>query len=220
MANAAPVEFDLKQPGDDDGYQRQRVPASSLQTGSATSRHQHPPSAQIDAGSNTGDPISQLQVSFGEAVNPVDADSPAVYELRQAGTNGFGSTDDVIYPVSPQYTPPSNVAANRFSSQSSALGTVTLGINGLSAAGLPVGNYKLTIFSNATASIHDLAGLMLDGDGNGNPGGDFVRTFAIVPPQADVEVAVAVDNKLPIEGSTIHYTATVSDAAGRASRPA
>ena len=211
LSNAAPVEFDLKKPGIVD-IGAIEFPASSLQTAPPAVTSTFP--AQIDAGSNTGDPISQLQISFGEAVNPTDANSPAVYELRKAGTNGFGSTDDVIYSLSPQYTPPSNVAANRFSSQTSAPGTVTLGINGLSAAGLPAGNYKLTIFSNATASIHDLAGLMLDGNGDGIPGGDFVRTFAIVPPQADVAVAVSVDNKLPIEGSTIHYTVTVSDAAG------
>ena len=55
---------------------------------------------------------------------------------------------------------------------------------------------------------------MLDGDGDGMPGGDFVRTFSIVPPQADVAVAVAVDNEQPIEGSTIHYTVTLNDSAG------
>ena len=55
---------------------------------------------------------------------------------------------------------------------------------------------------------------MLDGDGDGVPGGDFVRTFSIVPPQADVAVAVAVDHAAPIEGSTIHYTVTLDDSAG------
>ncbi len=210
LSNAAAVEFDLKTPGIVD-VGAIEFPASSLQTVPPAVTGTFP--TQVDSGSDTGDPISQLQVTFAEDVNPVDADSPAVYELRKAGTSGFDSTDDVIYQVTPLYTPATDASTGTVATQAAG-GVVTLTINGLSAAGLPVGNYKLTIFSNGAASIHDLAGLMLDGDGDGVPGGDFVRTFSIVPPQADVAVAVTVDNALPIEGSTIHYTVTLSDSAG------
>ena len=139
LSNVAPVAFAVNTPGIVD-IGAIEFPASSLQTAPPVVTSTFP--AQVDAGSNTGDPISQLQLSFGENVNPKDADSPAVYELRKAGTNGFGSTDDVIYSLSPQYAPPPNESANTFTNQSSAAGTVTLGINGLSAAGLPVGEIQ------------------------------------------------------------------------------
>jgi hypothetical protein len=56
---------------------------------------------------------------------------------------------------------------------------VTIGIGGLTAAGLPGGTYRFTIFSNARSSIHGTNGLSLDGDGNGAPGGNYVRTFTV-----------------------------------------
>ena len=140
LSNAAPVEFDVNTPGIVD-IGAIEFPVSSLQTAPPAVTGTFP--AQIGAGSNTGDPITQLQVSFGEDLNPLDADSPAIYELRKAGTNGFGSTDDVIYPVTPQYTPESSAATGTFTSQSSTGGVVTLDINGLSSAGLPVGNLQV-----------------------------------------------------------------------------
>ena len=44
---------------------------------------------------------------------------------------------------------------------------------------LPDGFYRITVYSNLGASVHDLAGLRLDGDGDGSPGGDFVRNFSL-----------------------------------------
>ena len=44
------------------------------------------------AASGTTFSFTQFQVSFSKPVNPIDADSPAAYELREAGSNGFGSS--------------------------------------------------------------------------------------------------------------------------------
>jgi uncharacterized repeat protein (TIGR01451 family) len=126
--------------------------------------------------------------------------TPAAHELRKAGSNGFGSPDDTVYPLISRYT--------------TGATTATLDIGGLSGGGLPVGDYRFTIFSTPATSIHDLAGLTLDGDGNGIPGGNYVRTFTIQPPQADLNVSVAVDNPKAIEGGTVNFTVTVDNNAG------
>src|SRR5262249_32971669 len=111
-------------------------------------------------------PTDQLRVTFSEDVNPIDANAPSVYELRKAGSGGFGSPDDVVYALTPHYTPGDP--------------TVPLDIGGLAGGKLPEGTYRLTITSNTGTSIHDLAGLRLDGDGDGTPGGNYVRTFTVV----------------------------------------
>ena len=109
--------------------------------------------------------FAQLRVSFTKPVNSIDADSSAAYELRKAGSQGFGSTDDVVYSLTPLYSLNDN--------------TVTLSINGLGSGNLPPGNYRFTIFSNNADSIHDLSGNALDGDGDGVAGGAFTRTFTL-----------------------------------------
>ncbi|HEV3345215.1 MAG TPA: right-handed parallel beta-helix repeat-containing protein, partial [Pirellulales bacterium] len=196
LNNAASVEFDQRPGIVDIGAIEFR--ASSLQT--------TPPSviaiapAVVASGGSTGDPIHSLQVTLSEQVNPLDANSPAVYELRNAGANGFGSSDDVVYVLEPHYIPGST--------------STTLVIDGLPAGELPVGNYRFTITSGTDTSIHDLAGLRLDGDGDGTPGGNYVRTFSIVPPQADLNVTESVDRSLAIEGELLHFTTTVDDVAG------
>ena len=47
--------------------------------------------ARCVANSGTGFSFTQLQVSFSKPVNPFDADSTAVYELREAGSNGLAA---------------------------------------------------------------------------------------------------------------------------------
>jgi hypothetical protein len=109
----------------------------------------------------------QITVTFSEGINPIDARAPASYELRGAGPNGaFDDGDDVVYPLTPQYTTGT---------------TVTIGVP--VAVGLvPVGNYRFTIFSSAATSIHDLGGLALDGDGSGGELGNYVRVFKVIEP--------------------------------------
>jgi hypothetical protein len=123
--------------------------------------------AAIDAGGNTSVAITTFAISFSKDVNPIDADAAAVYDLRKAGSHGFGSADDVVYALTPHYTAGSDV--------------VTLAIAGLGSTGLPSGNYRLTLTSNANTSIHDLEGFRLDGNADGLEGGDYVRTFVVLP---------------------------------------
>jgi hypothetical protein len=153
--------------------------------------------AAVNAAGDTGGKVNAIKLIFSEDVNPIDAAAPAVYELRKAGSQGFGSADDVIYTPLPQYVPGSAI--------------VTLGIGGLGGAGLPLGQYRLTVTSNTNTSVHDLAGLRLDGDANGSEDGDYVRIFTIVAPTNDLSVSQLVDNPAPFEGTTIHYTVTVNN---------
>ncbi len=156
----------------------------------------------VGAGGDTGGKINAIELQFSEDVNAIDASAAAVYELRKAGSSGFGSTDDVIYSLAPMYTPGSPVA--------------TLQINGLGGAGLPAGQYRLTVTSNPNTSIHDLAGLRLDGDADGGEGGNYVRTFSVIPAVADLSVSLIVDNPNPSEGMNVQYTVTVSHLSGPA----
>jgi autotransporter-associated beta strand protein len=105
-------------------------------------------------------PLSQIAVTFSEEPNPIDARATANYELRRAVNGVFDDSDDVVYKLTPQYTLGSDL--------------VQLYIAG---GPLPAGTYRLIV--RGTTSIHDLAGLKLDGDGNGAAGGDYVRTFVV-----------------------------------------
>jgi hypothetical protein len=107
--------------------------------------------------------VSSIVVTFSEPVNPVDANAVAEYDLRSAGPDGiFNTSDDVVYVITPAYTPGST--------------TVTLNFAG---GPLPSGIYRLQILSSGNSTIHDLAGQALDGDSNGTAGGTYSRTFTI-----------------------------------------
>ena len=135
----------------------------------------------------TGFSFTGLQLTFSEPVNAIDADSTAVYQLDQAGSSGFGSPNDVIYPLTPQYNSTNN--------------TVTLTVDGLNDGSLPAGDYELTVFSTATDTIHDLSGNALDGDDNGTAGGNFVRTFSLSGAQP--VVTGVSPNAGPVSGGTL-----------------
>ena len=90
----------------------------------------------VGTSGDTGGKVNAVKLLFSEDVNAIDASTAAVYELRKSGLNGFGSADDVIYSLTGQYTPGSPVA--------------TLKINGLNGAGLPVGQFRLTVTSDST----------------------------------------------------------------------
>ncbi len=143
-------------------------------------------------------PFSQFQVTFSEPLNPIDASAPALYELIEAGSQGFGSPDDVIYSLTPMYTQGGTV--------------VTLLIGGLDGGTLPAGTYEFTIISNATSSIHDLSGNALDGSGDGSPGSDYVRIFTIGGTPTTTVVTPATDS-VP-DGQSAEFTATVSSTNG------
>ena len=96
-------------------------------------------------------------------MNSVDASSASTYTLVGAGADGvFGTSDDVTYALTPQYSAGST--------------QVTL-VN--PAGALAGGLYRLTVVAAATGGIHDVNGLLLDGDNNGTAGGNYVRTFTV-----------------------------------------
>ncbi len=118
------------------------------------------PTAIHDAG-GTSLTVSQIDVTFSEPLNSIDAIAPANYGLRGAGDDGvFNNGDDNLYGLTPSYVPGSTL--------------VTLAVGG---GALPDGRFRLTI--SGTSSIHDASGLRLDGDGDGAAGGDYVRTFTV-----------------------------------------
>jgi hypothetical protein len=122
--------------------------------------------AGIQAGSGTVS-FGQLILSFSEGVNPIDARAAASYELRSAGPDGvFDDGDDAVYGLTPQYT-------------ASAVVTINVAVAG---GLLPLGKYRFTAFSNSSTSIHDLAGLALDGNADGAERGNYVRVFSVVVP--------------------------------------
>ncbi len=106
---------------------------------------------------------TQLTVVFSQTPNDIDAAASSLYQLRGAGPDGvFGTSDDVVYTVTASYQTGTN--------------QVVLAVNG---GALPPGLYQLTILSSASGSVHNLAGVELDGDDNGTPGGNYVTTFTI-----------------------------------------
>ena len=127
------------------------------------------PSALQNGGVVAG-PISQLQLTFNEEINPIDARSPAAYELRGAGANNtFGDADDVVYVLTPTYVP----------GQNSVVLTAALSTGPLPIGGLPAGLYRMTVLASIASSIHDLSGNRLDGNADGNEGDNYVRQFKV-----------------------------------------
>ncbi len=116
-------------------------------------------------------PIADVRLTFTEEMNPIDARSPAAYELRGAGINGlFNDADDIVYVLTPGYTPGQNTVVLVPSLSSGALPGGTL----------PTGLYRVTVLANITSSLHDLSGNRLDGNGDGNEGDNYVRQFKVV----------------------------------------
>ncbi|MBW8891722.1 MAG: tandem-95 repeat protein, partial [Burkholderiales bacterium] len=147
-------------------------------------------------GGTTALAFSAVQIDFSEALNGVSARSPANYELRAAGADGqFDTGDDVVVKLSPFYSFPET--------------SLTLNFGGV----LAEGKYRLTL--SGTKAIFDTAGNPLDGDANGTPGGDYVRTFTIdrstnhAPVASPATVGVA-------ENGSIEITLAATDADGDA----
>jgi hypothetical protein len=120
---------------------------------------------QIHSSGTPAGPITSITLTFSEPLNRIDAAALANYELRGAGPdNTLDTGDDVIYTLSPSYVDGST--------------QVTLDVVGTP---LISGLARLSVFTNAITSNgpHDRSGVLLDGDANGTPGGNYVRTFRI-----------------------------------------
>ncbi|MEA3368161.1 MAG: PKD domain-containing protein, partial [Planctomycetota bacterium] len=115
--------------------------------------------SSVDAGGVFAGALGDIVLAFSEPLNRIDAVTPANYELVEAGPSGaFDDGDDVTYDLTPHYVTGETV--------------VTLEID---AGLLPNGLYRLT--ARGEASLRDVAGNRLDGDGDGAEGGDYVRLF-------------------------------------------
>ncbi len=105
----------------------------------------------------------------------MDALAASDYQLVGAGPDGiFGTSDDITYALTPQAVAGSN--------------QVTLNVT---AGSLPPGLYRLTVLAGATGGIHDVNGLLLDGDANGTAGGNYVRTFTVTAAALNITTANA-----------------------------
>ena len=145
---------------------------------------------------------TDVRLTFSEELNPIDARSPAAYELRGAGSdNTFDTVDDVVYKLNPQYAAGQN--------------TVILELED-TVSPLPLGTYRLTAFGTASTSLYDLAGNRFDGDGSGTPGGNYFRTFKVIDNNGPVAngQTVTTNEDTPksitlsgsdIEGSSLNY---------------
>jgi hypothetical protein len=159
LTNAVSIEFFLAPGITDIGAYEFRGSSSDVLPPTVSSTL---PTVVQESGATTST-FDEIEITFSEEINNLDALSRATYELRNNGPNGqFGDSDDVIYVVTPVYS----------------LGDARVSLQIVSGV-LPVGSYRLTVFGQASRGIHDTAGWALDGDANGMAGGDYIRFFTI-----------------------------------------
>ncbi|MEX2673322.1 MAG: Ig-like domain-containing protein, partial [Phycisphaeraceae bacterium] len=138
----------------------------------------------VEDQSATNQSFSQIVVHFTEPLDSINANAPEGFRLLKGTDGNFNESIDLL----PTYS-----AGDTF---------VTLNVpSGL----LTDGTYQLTLFGDN--AITDLSGVALDGDGDGQAGGDFIRTFTIdtVAPQVGFEALVTPD-------ASPQLTGTVDDA--------
>ena len=129
---------------------------------------------EIDAETTVDVSIVAFSVHFNEAIDSIDAVSPANFILvHDSDTSGGFDPTDTFYDLTPLY----------------AVGTTQVAL--FADALLPDGLYRLTIQG---AGVHDLAGNELDGDNDTVAGGDYVRIFTIV----DSGIAEGFDSVLRV----------------------
>ena len=154
-----------------------------------------------------------FHVLFSEALDPIDANASANFDVREAGANGnFGDADDVLIPVVPHYEP----------------GTLLVVLEPAnSTVSFQSGKFQVLVSGNST--IHDLSGLRLDGDGDGQEGGNYVRsnrppvlnpiTNLDVPEKQKIDFAVTAtdpdDDAITYSAVTLPNGAVLDAASGR-----
>ncbi len=158
-------------------------PGNDSATDTTRARDTDPPGvANVGSVADTGDgtvaegeivevPVTGLLVSFDEPVRAADAGNVGLYALLRSGPDQSFETAG-CGPVAPEDEGVSLDAVSH------AAPTAALAVNG--GAPLPDGFYQL----RACAGIRDVEGNGLDGDGDGNGGDDFARTFRVdtLPP--------------------------------------
>lgn len=105
--------------------------------------------------------IGQLEVHFSKPMDPAAANDPDAWELLEAGADGlFETADDVPYPLR---TEPTYVDG------------LTAALD-LEVARLPQGKYR---FRAVAGRLLDPSGALLDGNGDGQGGDDYLVHFTI-----------------------------------------
>ncbi len=137
--------------------------------------------------SDTGDIFDSICVTFSEDVNPIDAQAVANYELRHAGVDGiFDNSDDIVFALHAVYD------ATTYATE--------LGIS-LSSGRISAGRYRFTVFDQVGHSVHDLAGLRLDGDDDpATPFSSYIREFSLGNLSPSLE---PIENQSVAEGSAL-----------------
>ncbi len=119
---------------------------------------------------------TSLEITFSEAV--AGADVATHYQLQSFGPDGLlGTADGVMLPLMVTYT--------------GSTATLTF-------AALPESAYGLTVHETIT----DVANNVLDGDGDGTAGGDWVRNFVVVLELPSLVVTTASDPVDAFDGLT------------------
>ncbi len=109
----------------------------------------------VDTNGVTATTISEIGLALDEQLFGLSTLATSQYELRSSGVNNqFGDGDDVLFAITPEYSPLSD----------------TLNLSVVTGA-LPAGLFRLTV---SGTSLIDLSGNRLDGDANGTAGGNYV----------------------------------------------
>lgn len=148
--------------------------------------------AELTLNNSSGGFLTRIEIVFSEGINPIDAIAGANFELRYAGPNGlFGDDDDALLPLT--ITP--DVAGHSV-------------ILELPSGYLLDGFYRVRVSGNST--VHDWAGLALDGNGDGVPGGDYVLSFEIdTQPTVTIDVLITTNTRPTLTGTIADPEATI-----------
>ena len=147
-------------------------------------------------GATTDAVFTSITLQFSTALDLISAQSPANYQLLEAGPDGkFGTSDDVTIAVTPVY--------------SAATDTVTLL---LPAGALADGMYQLTV--SGSNKLLDASGNPLNGDDNSeNSPSDFVSQFTI-DRSADKPPVVSNSSVTTPGNASIPFTLKATDPQG------
>jgi autotransporter-associated beta strand protein len=141
--------------------------------------------------------VSQIILSFNEALDSIDANAPATYRIVQDTNNDgtYGDTGDTSFSVVATYNP----------------GATSASLN-IVGGNLPLGHYQFMI---PGPDLHSVSGVQLDGANNGTAGTDYVRTFTVSDPLAvintndsgpgSLRAAILYANTLPGTTHTITF---------------
>jgi hypothetical protein len=157
------------------------VPVGHVVSATATGNLTGSPSSLVDG--MTSEFSAALAVT--DAIPPAVSDSEFLYDLPNPGalphrlryvfgenvSASLGTNDLMVENLTGGQPVP---AASISLSYDAATNTATFAFPGFASGLLPDGKYRATLLSTG---ITDAAGNLLDGDGNGTPGGDHVMNF-------------------------------------------